>query len=136
MFHHFSSPANKEELFNLRHSQLRNVIERIFGVIKKEFAMASQACNYPMRTQAQIIPALCLLRNFILVHDPDDFNESDITSMALVNGSQANQNGEVFIGTGVSRAESTRAAAYRDTIATDMWASYQEECSRRTQTSE
>jgi len=98
--------------------------------------MASQACNYPMRTQAQIIPALCLLCNFILVHDPDDFNESDTPSMALVNDSQANQNEEVFIGTGVSRAESTRAAAYRDTIASEMWTSYQEECSRRTHTSE
>ena len=98
--------------------------------------MASQACNYPMRTQAQIIPALCLLRNFILVHDPDDLNESDTTSMALVNDSQANQNGEAFIGTGVSRAESTRAAAYRDTIATNMWTSYQEECSQCTHMSE
>ena len=30
-------PQNKEELFNLRHSSLRNAIERIFGVIKKRF---------------------------------------------------------------------------------------------------
>jgi hypothetical protein len=30
-------PRNKEELFNLRHSSLRNVLERIFGVIKKNF---------------------------------------------------------------------------------------------------
>lgn len=28
-------PKNPKELFNLRHSSLRNVIERIFGVAKK-----------------------------------------------------------------------------------------------------
>lgn len=30
-------PKNKEELFNLRHSQLRNVIERVYGVWKMRF---------------------------------------------------------------------------------------------------
>ena len=28
-------PENAKELFNLRHSSLRNVIERIFGVLKR-----------------------------------------------------------------------------------------------------
>ena len=32
-------PQNKEELFNLRHSSLRNVIERTFGVLKKRFGI-------------------------------------------------------------------------------------------------
>ncbi len=32
-------PANKEELFNLRHAQLRNVVERVFGVFKQRFAI-------------------------------------------------------------------------------------------------
>ena len=31
------SPVNKEELFNLRHAQTRNVIECIFGVLKQHF---------------------------------------------------------------------------------------------------
>lgn len=30
-------PTNREELFNLRHSSLRNVVERIFGVTKRRF---------------------------------------------------------------------------------------------------
>jgi len=30
-------PQNKEELFNLRHSSLRNVIERVFGFLKTRF---------------------------------------------------------------------------------------------------
>ena len=30
-------PQNKEELFNLRHAQLRNIVERIFGILKRHF---------------------------------------------------------------------------------------------------
>ena len=35
------SPENSEELFNLQHSSLCNVIEREFGVLKKRFAIIS-----------------------------------------------------------------------------------------------
>jgi hypothetical protein len=34
-------PQNREELFNLRHSMLRNVVERTFGVAKKRFGVLS-----------------------------------------------------------------------------------------------
>jgi hypothetical protein len=30
-------PENSKELFNLRHASLRNVIERIFGVVKRKY---------------------------------------------------------------------------------------------------
>ena len=42
---------NKEELFNLRHAQLRNVLEHIFSVLKREFKMAVEACEYPIKIQ-------------------------------------------------------------------------------------
>ena len=32
-----NAPQTKEEIFNLRHSSLRNVVERIFGVYKRKF---------------------------------------------------------------------------------------------------
>ena len=38
--------ATKEELFNLWHAQLRNVIERIFGVLKKRFQILQGAPQY------------------------------------------------------------------------------------------
>src|SRR5689334_19273528 len=41
-------PQNAKELFNLRHAQLRNVIERIFGVLKKRFAILNTPMQYPM----------------------------------------------------------------------------------------
>ena len=38
--------ATKEELFNLRHAQLRSVIERVFGVLKKRFQILQVAPQY------------------------------------------------------------------------------------------
>ena len=35
--HPHHSPQSKEELFNLRHSSLRNIIERTFGILKNRF---------------------------------------------------------------------------------------------------
>ena len=34
-------PENAEEIFNHQHSSLRNVIERTFGVLKKQFLIIS-----------------------------------------------------------------------------------------------
>ena len=40
------APATKEELVNLRNAQLRNVIERIFSVLKKSFQILQGAPQY------------------------------------------------------------------------------------------
>jgi len=47
-------PANKEELFNLHHASARNVIERIFGVLKRHFCILLLAPEYSLDIQAQI----------------------------------------------------------------------------------
>jgi DDE superfamily endonuclease len=45
-------PQNPKELFNLRHASLRNVIERIFGVLKNRFVILQKAPRqYSIRTQ-------------------------------------------------------------------------------------
>jgi hypothetical protein len=58
-------PANAEELFNLRHSQMRNIIERIFGVLKHRFQILAKSLQYSVDDQAKIIYALTALHNFI-----------------------------------------------------------------------
>ena len=45
-------PCNREELFNLRHASLRNVIERIFGVLKHQFHVLQLPLEYSMDIQA------------------------------------------------------------------------------------
>jgi DDE superfamily endonuclease len=58
-------PANKEELFNLHHSQARNMIEQIFGVLKHCFQILLLAPEFSVKIQAKIPAALCAIHNFI-----------------------------------------------------------------------
>ncbi len=44
-------PANAKELFNLRHSSLRNAVERVFGVLKNRFPVLSKMPSYPFKFQ-------------------------------------------------------------------------------------
>ena len=57
-------PRTKEELFNLRHASARNVIERIFGVLKRKFRILHTAPEYSKSIQARIPVALAALHNF------------------------------------------------------------------------
>jgi hypothetical protein len=61
-----AKPKCKEELFNLRHAQLRNEVERIFGVIKRRFPILGKKyeCGNFHR-QRQLVYALTGLHNFI-----------------------------------------------------------------------
>lgn len=45
------APTNKEEYFNMKHSQARNVIERCFGLLKKRWAILRSPSFYPIRIQ-------------------------------------------------------------------------------------
>ncbi|SMR55454.1 unnamed protein product [Zymoseptoria tritici ST99CH_1E4] len=63
-------PATKEELFNLRHAQLRNCIERIFGIVKKRFEVIANGPRPGTQfiRQKRIVMACFVLYNFILNH--------------------------------------------------------------------
>src|SRR5882724_914055 len=65
-------PQNYKEFYNLRHSQACNIVERIFGVAKKCFAILWETNEYPMLTQAKIVSACGVTHNFIHTFDPDD----------------------------------------------------------------
>lgn len=58
-------PENAKELFNLRHSRLRNAVGRIFGVDKKRFKILRSAPEYDFQTQIRLVFALTALHNFI-----------------------------------------------------------------------
>jgi hypothetical protein len=66
------TPSNKEELFNMRHSMARNVIERTFGLLKMRWAILRSRSFYPIKVQIRIINACCLLHNFIRREMPTD----------------------------------------------------------------
>lgn len=123
-----SSPRNKEELFNLRHAQLRNVIERIFGVIKRRWQNVRHCCEYNLQTQSLIPLAIAALHNFITFHDPPASPLELPTVRELL---VPNTHGDSLPSTGVSPQETARASALRDQIAENMWNDYLQEVLRR-----
>ena len=62
---HGRAPKNEHELFNLRHSSLRNVVERIFGIFKSRFTIFKSAPPFPYRTQTELVLACAGLHNFL-----------------------------------------------------------------------
>lgn len=120
-----SRPSNYKELFNLRHSQLRNVIERAFGVLKKRFRIIKENNDYSTRTQAMLMTAVSALHNFIMTFDPNDAEE-DIEEEDLQPGARDEQNGD-----GIDEEEDQASDVLRDEIAHAMWEQYQNEIRRR-----
>lgn len=124
-------PANYQELYNLRHASLRNVIERIFGVCKRRFRLMAAAAEYALPVQTKIPAAIAALHNFIRTWDPDDLatgdddlddgTPDDLTDNHTIPISPENLGGHI------SAAEKARASAKRDEIAKAMWEDYLEE---------
>ncbi|KAH9698492.1 DDE Tnp4 domain-containing protein [Citrus sinensis] len=48
-------PTNPQEFFNIKHSSVRNVIERCFGMLKNRWAILRSSSFYPIKTQNRII---------------------------------------------------------------------------------
>jgi hypothetical protein len=75
-------PKNKKELYNLRHATLRNIVERIFGCIKKKFPILQVAPEVELRKQVRLIYALVMLWNFMQKHESvenmfEDYSDQD-----------------------------------------------------------
>lgn len=117
------SPANKEELFNLRHASARNVVERIFGILKRRFRILILPPEYDMGIQVRVPAALCALHNFIRRHDPSDVE--DFSDADVMPGSHAATRIGDLATRAINGAERERAHLKRDQIAKEMWDSYQ-----------
>jgi hypothetical protein len=109
-------PENAKELFNLRHSSLRNVIERIFGVLKRQWQiLGGKGCEYSIESQIDLFCALIGLYNFGKQNGEDLFEDEAID----VQGSGKGETEEVA-GTG-----NIWMNQKRDSIAALMWKDYQ-----------
>jgi hypothetical protein len=122
-------PANPKELYNLRHSSARNVVERVFGVIKHRWTILTRPPHYDMNVQAKIPSALVALHNFILEHDEADLDRWIIDEQAQDNSPGARRNQEIDFGclassARVSPAEKRQAETTCDNIANAMWDDY------------
>ena len=108
-------PENAKELFNLRHSSLRNVIKRIFRVLKWQWQiLGGKGCEYSIKSQIDLFCVLIRLYNFGKQHGEALFKEEAIN----IKGGEVVQVEEVG-GTG-----NTQINQKRDAITTIMWNNY------------
>jgi len=101
---------------------LRNIIERIFGVVKRKFKILGQVAEYSIDTQVDLVLAITGLYNFIRQHE-------DIEEELII--SEADLESEEDITQELSSSEirgtgSVYMNKKREAIATAMWEDYQQ----------
>jgi hypothetical protein len=116
-----SKPQNARELFNLRHASLRNVIERIFGVLKRKFKILSQVAEYSWDTQVKLVLSLTGLFNFIRSFETIDDDEEEEGE----EGGEEEEEGEEELLSMSLRTGNQYMNQKRDQIAQEMWVDYQ-----------
>ena len=82
--------------------------------------------EYSICIQSQIILAICVLHNFIHVHDPDDLDLESLHDWDEELNCRPCRYGPESYGHHVSQTESDRATSFRDEIAKAMWQKYQD----------
>ncbi|KAL2512187.1 putative harbinger transposase-derived nuclease [Abeliophyllum distichum] len=116
------NPENANEVFNLRHASLRNVIERIFGIFKSRFTIFKSAPPFPFRTQAELVLACAGLHNFLRKEcrsdefpvEPD--NEASSPSSPSLAGFEEDE--DVFE---TQEQQREHANEWRINIASEIW---------------
>jgi len=117
------SPQNPQELFNLRHSSLRNAIERIFGVLKNRFKLLTRQLEHPFSIQVQLVNAICCLHNIIRQVGGDDILDEDWLAKERLGTNVLNNDDNVSTRVTTSR-EVAVAKVKWDEIAIKMWRNY------------
>ncbi|KAL4011963.1 hypothetical protein IC575_029030 [Cucumis melo] len=121
-------PRGREEVFNYRHSSLRNVIERCFGVLKARFPILKQMPPYPIKTQKYIPIACCIVHNYIRLNDRQDDLFNDFSNELMIvedtHNLSANLQSDI-IELDVSRQHLREMARARDDIANQIWATFE-----------
>ena len=114
------APQNPEELFNLRHTKARNVIERSFAELKMRWGILRSASFYPIDVQTGLIITCFMLHNYIRSQMANDSvkaeldNEADMTMKATLSQQPGGH---------ISSVEPSASwTKKRDDLARAMWA--------------
>ena len=106
-------------MFNHRHSSLRNVIERTFGVLKKRFPIIASGTEtrYDVDAMTKIVLACCILHNFLRGIDNDESLLEEVDNELLEQDIQPS--------TTHAREHDYRIGCdIRDAIPNEMWQDY------------
>jgi len=110
-----NEPRTPQELFNLRHAQLRNVIERSIGVWKGRFRILRNCATLQPKVVTRIVYATIVLHNYIRSQcSASEFEDTE--SVAAEDDDDDEPAPVVPIARDVSD--------WRDAIAQEMWDDY------------
>jgi hypothetical protein len=124
----FIRPANSKELFNLRHASARNIIERMFGILKNRFEILQHNPHLTPKVQAHLPAALAAIHNVIRKYDPGEIEdrkkELDVEEFDI---DELDPDTEGELAKGPPRpAEKKDVERRRDEMAECMWIQYQQ----------
>jgi DDE superfamily endonuclease len=129
------SPQTPQELYNLRHSSLRNAIERIFGVLKKRFPILKNQLEFSYNIQVRLVKVLCCLHNIIRLIDGDDIYDEEWEREQRLRDSECEEDDddelEPVRSKRVTVRQYTAAQRMRDSIAEQMWMQYPQRSKKR-----
>ncbi|XP_017983964.1 PREDICTED: uncharacterized protein LOC18612005 [Theobroma cacao] len=111
-------PRNAKELFNHRHSSLRNVIQRSFDVLKARFPILKLAPQYAFHIQRDIVIAACVLHNYIRHEERHDWLFSSREGVTVDELPDFDEQPELQF---ASSIEEQIASSLRESIAAVMW---------------
>ena len=114
-------------MFNLRHSSLRNAVERIFGVLKKRFRVLTHQLEYSFEIQVRLMMVICCLHNIVRLVSGDDWFDEEWEREHSNTGSQESlvrKTGDPVVRKEITRREARQARNLRDSIAEQMWSQY------------
>ena len=124
-------PASGKELFNYRHSSLRMVIERSFGVLKARFRILSSMANYKESRQRLVVSACCEIHNFIRINNRRDemfnswenldVNRDDVQVGNNGNSPESSASAERRHVREMSDATKRAMGEFRDDVTARMW---------------
>ncbi|KAJ9546352.1 hypothetical protein OSB04_018895 [Centaurea solstitialis] len=112
----------REEKFNHAHAQLRNVIERAYGVLKARFPILKQMAPFPFTIQRNVVFACVAIHNFIRKYNIQDQLFMEINEDTIFNNEEeAEGSGEEELDISQWGANSTEyMATLRDGIANSL----------------
>ena len=117
-------PRTPRELFNHRHSSLRNVVKRAFGILKKRFPIIASGTEptYGIKTQNRIILSCCILHNYLMVADPDEDLLGEVDEE--IRNQSGTENRHSHLGDNEPEENARLGEILRNLIADAMWRDY------------
>ncbi|KAK3018390.1 hypothetical protein RJ639_003845, partial [Escallonia herrerae] len=111
-------PRNAEELFNHRHSSLRQAIQTSFDVLKARFPILKLAPQYAFHTQRDIVIAACVIHNLIRREERNDWLFAGIGGGTIEDLPDLEDSHELQL---ASSVQEQIASSFRDSVAAAMW---------------